>query len=163
MADAKPPVVRLVNPAPKRSGGNIQKYVPEPVHRQLVEILVAVGASNEAICRELGRQGLPCKNVRILRRAFKEELAHGKERRVLAYGVKMHSIAMSDAAGNVGALKFMLGVLGGRMWQNIHDAEMPEIPQTYQEVVHFYMPGNGRDKPIDDDEDGPVIEGEPVT
>jgi hypothetical protein len=158
------PAYRLVKPEDRKKVGR-PRYQPEPMHRQLVEILISQGASEEAICRELSRMGLPVKHRPALRKAFKEELAHGKERRVLAYGIKMHSIAMSDNAGNVAALRFMLGVIGGRMWQNVpwrDPDEMPEVPQTNQEVVHFYMPPNGRDQPVEDEDDGPIIEGDPL-
>ena len=153
------PAYRLVAPENRKKVGP-PKWIPEQSHRQLVEILVAVGASEIAICRELSKIGLPCKYRSELRKNFKEELKNGKERRVLAYAVKMHSIAMSDNPGNQSALRYMLGVLGGKMWQNVHwrEDEMPVVTPTDDEVVHFYMPSNGRDKPADED-DGPIIDG----
>lgn len=158
------PAYRLVKPEDRKKTGP-PAWIPEPSHRQLVEILVAVGASEMAICRELTKLGLPCKNRNIFRKHFKEELTHGKERRVLAYAVKMHAIAMSDHPGNQSALRYMLGVLGGKMWRNVawrDQDEMPEVPKTDQEVVHFYMPSNGRDRPVAEEDDGPIIEGEAI-
>lgn len=156
------PAYRLVKPEDRQKVGP-KAFKPEASHRQLVEFMVSVGASEEQICREFRRLSIPCKNRPQLRKHFKDELANGKERRVLGYALKMHSIAMSDAPGNQSALRFMLGVIGGRMWQNVHwrEDEMPPVTQTSQEVVHFYMPPNGRDVPDDEDGDeGPIIEGE---
>jgi hypothetical protein len=103
-------------PEIKRGRGR-PAWEPEPLHRQLVEILVSLGATQEAICRELSRQGVPCKDVTTLQRHFAEEVAHGKERRILAYGVKIHSVAMSDGPAAWHAARYMLQVMGGPQWR----------------------------------------------
>jgi hypothetical protein len=92
-------------------------YKPEPWARMLVETLTAVGASQPAICRELAQRGQPCASPQTLAKVFAQELANGRERRVMGYGLRMHAIAMSDSPQAFGALKFMLGVLGGPRWR----------------------------------------------
>jgi hypothetical protein len=114
-------------------------YKPEPWARQLVETLTAVGASQPAICRELARLGQPCASPQTLAKAFTQELAHGRERRVINYGLRMHALAMSDGPGAFPALKFMLGVLGGKQWRAPKDLGEDEPPPGHAtgEVVHI--------------------------
>ena len=142
----------------KKVHGNL--YVPSAEHRQLVEVLVAVGASHEAICRELVRLGEPCGSRDTLRRAFADELDHGKERRVLHYSIRVHAIAMGNSPQALPALRFMLAVLGGPQWRvGKLDEDEPLVPTDSGETVHIYMPPNHRDEP-EAEEEGPIIEGE---
>ena len=90
---------------------------PPPEWRQFVEIMCALGHSHEAIVRELKLRNLPCGCVESLQRAFPDELAHGKERRLAGYGVKLHSIAMSDSPQALSAIKFLLATHGGPQWR----------------------------------------------
>jgi hypothetical protein len=132
-------------------------YEPEPRYRQMVEVLVAVGASHEAICRELVRYGQECASRETLRRAFAEELAHGRERRILGYAVKVHALAMGETAAALPAAKYLLGVLGGQQWrlgsQEGADAVAPGLGEGNGgaagngSTVHIVIPDNGRGYP----------------
>jgi hypothetical protein len=133
-------------------------FVPDPAHRLLVEALVAVGASQHAICRELVRLGCDCASITTLQRAFSNELAYGRERRMLGYAVKIHSIAMGSGPGAFTACRYLLSVFGGPQWRIPKD-EADEPPMPDGETVHIYMPPNHRDEPEAEDE-GPIIEGE---
>jgi hypothetical protein len=140
---------------PSRGPGH-PAYMPHPQIRNLVEVLIAIGASQEAICRELVQMGEPCADVRTLKRAFASELEHGRERRVLAYGVKVHAMAMGTGPGALAACKFMLGVLGGPQWRIPRDEDvappLPDLPGLNGNghaggAVHIVIPDNGRGFP----------------
>jgi hypothetical protein len=74
----------------------------------------------------LVRLGEQCGSRDTLRSAFADELAHGRERRILGYGVKLHSIAMSDTPQAFPALRFLLAVLGGQQWRIPKDTDEPD-------------------------------------
>jgi len=137
--------------------GNL--YVPEPAHRQFVELLVAMDATQDAICRQLVSLGIPCASPETLRRAFPEELAHGRERREFGYGLRVHAIAMSNTPQALPALRYMLGAIGGPIWRTAKEEDEPLMPTSDGETVHIYMPPNGRDQP-DPEDAGPTIEGQ---
>ena len=90
---------------------------PEPHWRQFVEVMAMLGHAHEAIVRELKLRNLPCQCVETLQSAFPDELAHGKERRLAGYGVKLHTIAMSDSPQALSAIKFLLATHGGPQWR----------------------------------------------
>jgi hypothetical protein len=126
--------------------------------REHVSMLTAFNVSEQAICNELVRRGVPCGSRVTLRRRFKAELAMGRDRMVAALGRKVLEIALSDRQNNLAAAQYLLGKLGGPLWREPKD-EAPLLPVT-DERVRFYMPSNGRDQ-LDaaEDEAGPTIEG----
>ena len=129
-------------------------WEPEAIERQLVEVLVSVGASHEAICRELVRRGAPCRHVTTLQRAFPDELKHGKERRMLGYAVKLHSIAMGNGPGAAAVCRFMLAVQGGPEWRVPKDTDamgdnsLGEGGSGYDDRPVIYIPENRREEAI---------------
>jgi hypothetical protein len=114
------PYVLALRPSPERErepddpAHGPLAWRPEPEWRQLVEIMAMLGHSRKAIVREFVLRGLPCRSLSTLNRLFHHELAHGKERRLAAYGVKLHSIAMGNSPSALGALKYLLMTLAAR-------------------------------------------------
>lgn len=138
-------------------------WQPTPEWRQFVEIMVMLGHSQEAIVREFKHRNLPVNRVETLQRLFRDELEFGKERRLAGYGVKLHSIAMGDTPQALSALKFLLATQGGAQWRIPKDVDPTDERNIdaalEREVVHFYIPQNGRDQP-EPEETAPTIEGE---
>jgi hypothetical protein len=155
-------------PRPKGTRGRAA-WNPEPIYRQLVEILISLSATQEAICRELVRQGQPCADVTTLQKAFPDEIAHGKERKIHAYGVKIHQIAMSDAPGAFNAARYMLMVHGGAEWRvragdvdhvELGNGTTASVASGDGDVVVVKLPDNGRGFP--EGHQPQTIEGEAV-
>jgi hypothetical protein len=148
-------------PVPQPRDDGRLAWEPEPAHRQLVEIMLTLGHSQEAICREFASRNLPCRTTETLRRIFHEELAHGRERRVAGYGVKLHTIAMGNSPSALSALKYLLSVVGGEQWRVPKDDGRGD-DQTgalagERHRRRIYIPA--RD-PEPEDDVGPIIEGE---
>jgi hypothetical protein len=157
MSDA--PALSVVPPKRGR-GDRAPSFTPTPEMRAKVELLAAFNVSQEAICAELVRDGVACRSTHTLRRQFKLELAYGRERMVATLGRKVLDIALSERPNNLSAAMFLLRTVGGPMWREPKD-ETPCSVGTDEanEVVHFYMPSNGRDQP-DAEDDPPLLEGE---
>jgi len=148
-------------PVPQPRDDGRLAWEPEPAHRQLVEIMLTLGHSQEAICREFAARNLPCRTVETLQRIFHEELAHGRERRIAGYGVKLHAIAMGNTPASLSALKYLLSVVGGEQWRVPKDDGRGD-DQTgalagERHRRRIYIPA--RD-PEPEDDVGPIIEGE---
>jgi hypothetical protein len=135
-------------------------FVPSDAQRNTVVVMASNGNAKETIARALGIS----KNT--LNRAFKNELQNGFEdvkSRVEATIVRM---ALN---GSLGAAKFWLFRYCPE-WRvardNMADAAAEAAAQAVADAgggnggVRIYIPGNGRDKPDTDDDDGPIIEGE---
>lgn len=132
----------------------------------LVEIMTMAGFSKEAMCRELVYRQQPCADVETLDRAFAEELANGRQRRLTGYIVKLHTIAMGNGNSSLSALKFVLSKIGGAVWAggsdtgDMEDAALvaaAAIAGNGTETRRIYIPARLPEPP---DDAGPVIEGE---
>jgi hypothetical protein len=148
-------------PRPKRR--TKPPYVPSEAHRQVISMLASVNISQEAMAALLKANGAGC-SVPTLKKAFKQELALGRELAVAKLAGRMFSLAMSDKPQAFSALAFLLRTIGGPEWRRA-DPRGDEAPpaadgdaDTGNPNVHFYLPSNGRDRPAEDDP--PVIEGE---
>jgi hypothetical protein len=150
-------------PLPQRRRKGPPPFVPTSEQRRVIAALAGFGISQPAMCELLRREGAHCVNAQTLRKAFRDELKHGKELMIAALGVRMYDIAMSDRPQAFNALAFLLRTHGGAAWRAAdphRDEEMPPAPEGNADNVHFYMPPNHRDEPEAGEEDGPVIEGE---
>jgi hypothetical protein len=128
-------------------------WAPDPVDRQIVEVMAAMGGSQEAICRELVRRGRPCASPITLRAKFPDELAYGKERRIFGYAAKVHSIAMSDGRGSLTACLRLLAYLDPRWRTRHHEDDAPPVSDGPRRRIFLH--------PVDpepEDDDGPVID-----
>lgn len=143
---------------PTDRGRGHPPYIPAPIERQIVEVMVSIGATQEAICRELVRRGAPCKSIDTLRRAFPDELAHGKERRITGYAVKMHSLAMGENPSvSFAACKYLLATSGDPRWRQPKDsedatAELGGEQRRRRVFIPAVVP--------EAEENGPIIDGE---
>jgi hypothetical protein len=161
---------------PKRPRGNrAPVFQPTEQQRILVERLAAFNISQDAICAELTREGVPCRTTDTLRRRFGPELALGRERMKMLLGHKVLDIALSDRPNNLAAALALLRVLDpawrepkGEALDEIpaqpaltHDGEARPIINNVEIVKRFRLPDNGRDKrEVIDVSEPPVIDSE---
>jgi hypothetical protein len=146
---------------PRRRPGH-PTYVPTEAHRQVISMLASVNISLPVMAALLTANGAPC-SVPTLRKAFREELKHGRELAVAKLAGRMFALAMSDKPSAFGACAFLLRTIGGPAWRvadERRDEDAPAGVGDVGEVVHFYLPPNYRNEPEAGEEDGPVIEGE---
>ena len=137
---------------------------PEPEWRQFVEIMCLLGHSQESIVREFKYRNLPCQTVETLQKVFGEELAHGKERRLAGYGVKLHSIAMGNTPQALSALKFLLATQGGPQWRVPKDLDDNNEDLALERAMdnqrrRIYLPER---LPEPEEPDGVEIDGEAI-
>lgn len=140
------------------------RWDPAPEWRQFVEIMVALNHSQEAIVREFRHRNLPCTSVETLQKVFPEELAHGKERRLAGYGVKLHSIAMGNTPQALSALKFLLATQGGPQWRVPKDLDDNNEDLALERAMdnqrrRIYLPER---LPEPEEPDGVEIDGEAI-
>jgi hypothetical protein len=129
-------------------------WQPDLIDRQIVEVMVTMGASQDAVCRELVRRGRPCASATTLRIKFPEELAHGKERRIFGYAAKVHSIAMGDGPRALTACLRLLAYLDPR-WRRSAEDDTPDTAGDEPRRRIFLHPVD----PEPGDDDGPLSEG----
>lgn len=124
--------------------------------QQLVRVLAANGISQKVIAQNL--------NITqpTLNKYYRAELRDAHGRVEAAMGAAIVKAALN---GNWSAAKYWLLVNAkDPRWRDAQklmkeeDAAMAEA-LAREEPVRFYMPSNGRDKPIMDDDDPPTIEG----
>jgi hypothetical protein len=99
--------------------------------------LVGCGVAHETIARVLKI------SVPTLKKYFGQELENGFEEIKARMGV---ALVRAGLSGNVAAMKFWLVTRGGPEWRIPKD-DPAMLGGDAEEVVHFYMPPNGRDLP----------------
>jgi len=136
--------------------------MPSEEQRQMVMVLAANGNAHDVISKVIKI------SEKTLRKYCKAELAEGR----LHVKARIGAAVVREAlAGNVAAQRYWLVTHGGPEWQlptgmlNAYgDIAHGKTGSGDADVVHFYMPPNGRDLPEPDEEVTfpPLIEGEPA-
>ena len=143
-------IPRLVSER-QRNGPSIPAFKPTQEHRNMVYVFASNSASTKVIAQALGI------SVSTVEKYFKQEITLGREYIVARVGAVVVKEAL---AGNIGAARYWLSTHGGPEWRMPKDAYTdPEHPRGEDDVVHFYMPPNGRDQP-EIAEEPPTIDGE---
>lgn len=108
-------------------------YEPTSQERQIVQVLRANGISERMIAENLHI------NVRTMRRAFRRELARGKEQVVAALGA---SVIRAGLQGDWRAALSWLARFGGPEWQEVQrrdvrtfDASQEDLSQLSDEEI----------------------------
>jgi hypothetical protein len=125
-----PEAAAIPLPAPerRRRRGGQAPFVPTKEQRDAVAIMAALGASQPTMIALLCRNGGMCKDLKTLRKAFREELKQGREHLVTALGSKMVSWATGDGPHAFSACAFLLRTLGGWQWRlpKGDDSDLPD-------------------------------------
>lgn len=102
---------------PKRKRGG-PTFIPTQNQRWLVQVLSSHGFSQEFLCRNLRDDNGRTITISVptLRKAFKEDLAHGHEQ---VKAAMIASLVKQGLAGNVNAIKYWLSLRGGPEWRPI--------------------------------------------
>jgi hypothetical protein len=131
-------------------GARIPAFEPTDDHRGLVRILAANGVTLTVIAQAIGCSAM------TLTKYFRKEIDEGKELVVAMVGAAVVQEALN---GNVGAARYWLATHAGPEWRMPKDdaAAYGETSES-DDVVHFYFPSNGRDRP-EPEEPAPVIDG----
>jgi hypothetical protein len=135
-----------------RRRGN-QPFVPTDDQRYVVSMIAAHG-TQQAIIAKIMRI-----SEQTLRRFFRAELDEAFEQ---LKGRIQGTVASRALQGDMGAAKFWLARYcpEWRLAKEVTDPSDVGAHPESTEVVHFYMPPNGRDQPDPEDEDeAPIIEG----
>jgi hypothetical protein len=143
----------VVNLAAVRKNGR-PAYVPTEDQRRFVQAMRANGVDNETIA------GVLRISISTLKKYFRPELADGFELIKARMGLALVKAALN---GNVGALRVSLVMRGGPEWRIPKGAALSDDNDDSEEVVHFFLPPNGRDGPEALDEAPPIIEGESIS
>lgn len=137
--------------AERDENGRIPAFVPTNEQRHTVMVLAANNDTQAVIAQAL--------NIHhsTLVKYFKKEIKTGRAQIVARVG---YTVVKEALAGNMAAARFWLQTHGGPSWQLPKEAPGAD-PETSRddEVVHFYMPPNGRDQPEADDAP-PTIDGD---
>jgi hypothetical protein len=131
-------------------GRSNSSYVITDEHRYQVTVMAANGMSAVSIAKVL--------DIResTVERRFKDEIATGREKIRAQMGAVLVAKALE---GNISALKFWLANHCPE-WRMVREDPLQELPERGgEDVVHFYLPPNGRDEP-EELPGPPVIEGE---
>jgi hypothetical protein len=88
-----------------------------------------------------------CTSITTLRRAFKAELAFGRELVTISLGMRLYNLATHDGPHSFSACCFLLCTFGGPQWRLPKDTDDPRVPATDEadNNVVIYLPENHRD------------------
>ena len=153
MDDTSP--ARLMQQGKSRGKGPaIPAFRPTDEQRHTVMVLAANRVKRQVMAEVLRI------NIATLDKYFKGDIRIGKDATVARVGI---AVVRQALAGNMTAAKYWLDRHGGPAWQlpkGVEDSTLPNgdgiLPD---EVVHFFLPPNGRDQPEPEPE-APTIEGE---
>jgi hypothetical protein len=133
---------------PRRGRGQ-PAFDPTEGNRRTVRVLRANGDPLAVIAANIGI------TEKTLRKHFRAELEDGHGQVRAAMGA---AVVKAGLAGNVYAMKYWLSCFGGPEWRVVEarqiggmEGALP-IPITGGEVVHIYLPDNGR-QPLKPDEE----------
>jgi hypothetical protein len=122
-------------------------YQITDAHRHQVLCMRANGMSIDAIALVMDV------SRRTIQKQFKHELVQGFE---FVRGHMGAVLVQAGLSGNITAVKFWLSNRCAE-WRRSRDELDADAPERDDEVVHFYLPPNGRDEP--EDQEPPVIDG----
>jgi hypothetical protein len=148
---------------PRRGRGQ-PRYEPTQNERDLVSILTGFAIGQEVIVALFKRKGVRCTSIPTLRRAFRAELASGREQMISTLGMRMFHLATTDGPHSFQACAFLLRTWGGPQWRlpKGEDGDDPQVPTDEPNGVRIILPHNFREAPPPDAivEEPPTIDAE---